>query len=80
MSDRALKELLEYIVSKLVDRPDQMKVEAFDEDDGLVLELSVDSEDMGKVIGRQGRVAQALRQVMRAAGMRDDRRVVVEIV
>ena len=76
-----MRELLEYLARALVDQPDQVAVEQFEEDDGtLVLELSVAKDDYGKVIGRGGRTAQALRTVVKAAGSRDDRRVLVDIV
>jgi predicted RNA-binding protein YlqC (UPF0109 family) len=76
-----LRELLEYLVRSLVDRPDEVEVEEFTEDDGtVVLELSVGEDDYGKVIGRGGRTAQAIRTVVKAAGARDERRVLVDIV
>ena len=74
-------ELLEQLVRSLVDRPDQVKVEEFTEDDGtVVFELSVAPEDYGKVIGRGGRTAQAIRAVVKAAGVRREKRVLVDIV
>jgi predicted RNA-binding protein YlqC (UPF0109 family) len=76
-----MRELLEYLVSALVERPDEVKVEEFEEDDGtLVLELSVAEGDYGKVIGRGGRTAQAIRTVVKAAAVKDNRRVLVDIV
>jgi uncharacterized protein len=76
-----MRELLEYLVSALVERPDEVKVEEFEEDDGtLVLELSVADDDYGKVIGRGGRTAQAIRTVVKAAAVKDNRRVLVDIV
>ena len=76
-----MRELLEYLASKLVDEPDQVEVEEFVEDDGtVVLELSVDPEDYGKVIGRGGRTANALRSVIRAAAVHEGKRVIVDIV
>jgi hypothetical protein len=76
-----VRELLEYLARALVDQPDQVSVEEFVEDDGtLVLELSVDDDDYGQVIGRGGRTAQALRTVVKAAAVRDNRRVLVDIV
>ena len=75
------RELLEYLSKAIVDRPEKVKVEEFEEDDGtLVLELSVAQEDYGKVIGRGGRTAQALRTVVKAAAVKDNRRVLVDIV
>jgi len=76
-----VRELLEYLVRSLVDEPGQVRVEEFEEDDGtLVLELSVADDDYGQVIGRGGRTAQALRTVIKAAAVRDNRRVLVDIV
>ena len=75
------RDLLEYLAKALVDHPEQVKVESFEEDDGaLVLELAVGEDDYGHVIGRGGRTAQALRTVVKAAGSRHDRRVLVDIV
>ena len=76
-----MRELLEYLVQALVDKPEEVRVEEFEEDDGtLVLELSVDDDDYGRVIGRGGRTAQALRTVVKAAAVKDNRRVLVDIV
>ena len=76
-----MRELLEFLARALVDRPERVQVEEFEEDDGtLVLELSVDDGDYGKVIGRGGRTAQALRTVIKAAAVKDNRRVLVDIV
>ena len=76
-----MQELLVYLARSLVDEPDKVQVEAFDEDDGtLVLELSVGDDDYGKVIGRGGRTAQALRTIVKAAAVKDNRRVLVDIV
>ena len=76
-----MKELLEYLARELVDEPDEVTVEEFEEDDGtLVLELSVDEDDYGQVIGRGGRTAQALRTVVKAAAVKDNRRVLLDIV
>jgi predicted RNA-binding protein YlqC (UPF0109 family) len=73
-------ELLEYLARRLVDRPDDVRVEAVEEDDALVLRLHVAPDDVGKVIGRQGRIARALRTLVRASGARSRRRVLLEIV
>ncbi|CAB4879004.1 unannotated protein [freshwater metagenome] len=76
-----MRELLEYLAQSLVDDPDAVSVEEFDEGDGtVVLELSVGEGDYGKVIGRGGRTAKALRTVVKAAAVHEDRRVVVDIV
>ena len=73
--------LLEYLARALVDDPDAVEVEAFEEDDGtVVLELAVGEDDYGKVIGRGGRTANALRTVIKAAAVRENKRVLVDIV
>jgi uncharacterized protein len=73
-------ELVEYLARQLVDEPDAVRVEEVDDGDALVLRLHVAPEDIGKVIGRQGRIARALRAVIRAAAARERRRVLLEIV
>jgi hypothetical protein len=75
-----MTELLEYLARQLVDKPDEVRVEEVDEGDMLVLRLHVAEEDLGKVIGRQGRIARALRTVVRAGSARERRRVQLEIV
>lgn len=76
-----MKELLEYLARELVDEPNEVTVEEFEEDDGtLVLELTVGDDDYGKVIGRGGRTANALRLIVKAAAVKEDRRVLVDIV
>jgi uncharacterized protein len=72
-------ELLAWIAQRLVDDPAAVSVETVEHDDAVVLRLHVAPEDVGKVIGRQGRIARALRTLVRASGARDDRRVVLEI-
>jgi predicted RNA-binding protein YlqC (UPF0109 family) len=73
-------ELLEYLARRLVDEPDAVRVEGVEQDDAYVLRLHVAPDDRGKVIGRQGRVARALRTLVRAAGGREHGRIVLEIV
>lgn len=75
-----MRELVEFLVRGLVEHPDDVAVEEFDEDGDLVLEVSVHDDDLGRVIGRGGRIANALRTVARAAGSRDDRRVILDIL
>jgi hypothetical protein len=76
-----VKELLEYLARGLVGSPDDVRVTEIEEDDGsLVLELSVAQEDYGSVIGRGGRTAGALRTIIKAAAVKDRRRVFVDIV
>ncbi len=75
-----MKELLEIIARSLVDNPDDVSVREVEGEKSLILELRVAEDDMGKVIGKQGRIAKAIRTVMKAAAMRNDKRVVVEII
>lgn len=75
-----MKEFLEYVARSLVDKPDAVWVEVEDDEDETVLTLRVDQEDMGRVIGRDGRIANALRDLLRAMASRDGRRVELEIV
>ena len=74
-----MAELLAYLARALVDDPDAVRVESEERDGALVLVLSVAPDDVGKVIGRGGRVVRALRTVVRASSARDGRRVLVEI-
>jgi predicted RNA-binding protein YlqC (UPF0109 family) len=73
-------ELLAYLARQLVDDPDAVSVEEVQREGAVVLELRVAKDDIGKVIGRQGRIARALRAVVRASGARSHRRVLLEIV
>jgi predicted RNA-binding protein YlqC (UPF0109 family) len=73
------EQLLEYLAKQLVDEPDAVRVETVERDDAVVLQLHVAPDDVGKVIGRQGRMARALRTVIRAGGT-GRRRVLLEIV
>jgi predicted RNA-binding protein YlqC (UPF0109 family) len=75
-----VKEFLEYIARSLVDKPDAVWVEVDEEDDETVLTLGVDQEDMGRVIGRDGRIANAIRSLLRVMATRDGRHVELEIV
>ena len=75
-----MKELLEVIAKNLVDNPDKVTVEEKTDDIGIVLELTVDENDIGKVIGKQGRIAKAIRSVIKAAAIREDKKVVVKIM
>ncbi len=73
-------DLVQFLARGLVDDPDAVRVEAVERDGDLVLQLRVAPEDVGKVIGRNGRMVRALRTVLRATGVREDRRVLLEIV
>jgi predicted RNA-binding protein YlqC (UPF0109 family) len=74
-----MSELLAYLARELVDHPDAVRVDEEERDDAFVLVLHVAADDVGKVIGRQGRIARALRTLVRASSARDGRRVLVEI-
>ena len=75
-----MKEFLEYVARSLVDKPDAVHVEVEEEEDEVSLVLNVDQEDMGRVIGRDGRIANAIRSLLRVMGARDGRHVELEIV
>jgi len=75
-----LKELVEVIAKSLVDHPDEVVVTEKETDKAIVVELKVASDDMGKVIGKQGRIAKSIRTVVKAAATKDDKKVVVEIL
>ncbi len=75
-----MKELVEIIAKSLVDHPDEVVVTEKETDKAIVVELKVASEDMGKVIGKQGRIAKSIRTVVKAAATKDDKKVVVEIL
>jgi predicted RNA-binding protein YlqC (UPF0109 family) len=74
-----LAELLAYLARHLVDDPDAVRVDEEERDDAVVLRLHVAKDDVGKVIGRQGRIARALRAIVRAGGARQRRRLILEI-
>ena len=75
-----MKELVEVIAKELVDYPDQVVVTEKETEKGLLIELRVAKDDMGKVIGKQGRIANSIRTVVKAAGSKDDKRVSVDII
>ncbi len=74
-----MKELVEIIAKALVDDPDQVQVEETEKDDEIRITLHVAQSDMGKVIGKQGRIAKAIRSVVKAAASKDEKKVVVDI-
>ena len=78
--DKAVKELIEYMAKSLVDEPDKVYVEEIRRSGSIVLELRVASDDMGRVIGKGGRVANAMRALLRIAALREGKRVSLEIV
>jgi len=75
-----MKELLTIIAKNLVQNPEAVSVEEEQQDSTLVLKLRVDPEDMGKVIGKQGRIAKSIRSVVKAAAIHNNKKVTVEIV
>ncbi len=75
-----MKELVEVIAKSLVDSPDDVRVNEIEGERSIILELKVAPDDMGKVIGKQGRIAKAIRTVVKAAATKDEKRVVVEIL
>ncbi|HML67655.1 MAG TPA: KH domain-containing protein [Clostridia bacterium] len=75
-----MEELVSFIAKNLVDEPNSVKVETREEGDTVVISLSVAPGDMGKVIGRQGRIAKAIRTVVKAASVREDKKYMVDIV
>ena len=75
-----MRDLVEFLTRTRVEDPDAVSVEEVDDNGDIVLEVRVAEDDLGRVIGRGGRVANALRTVAKAAGARDDQRVIVEIL
>ena len=75
-----MKDLVEIIAKSLVDNPNEVHVNEIQGEQDLILELRVAPEDMGKVIGKQGRVAKAIRTVVKAAALNKDQKIVVEII
>lgn len=74
-----MKELIEVIARSLVDAPDEVVVTQTEEDDAIIIELKVAQDDMGKVIGKQGRIAKAIRSVLKAAAVKEEKKVILEI-
>ena len=75
-----MKELVEIISKSLVDKPEDVHVNEVLGEESIILELKVSPEDMGKVIGKQGRIAKAIRTVVKAAAIKENKKVVVEII
>lgn len=75
-----MKDLVEVIAKALVDHPDEVVVTETENEKSIVIELKVAQEDMGKVIGKQGRIAKAIRTVVKSAASKDERKVIVEIL
>lgn len=79
-TEEEVRELLEYLAKSLVDKPDEVKVQETETDTTVVLELTVAKDDIGKVIGKQGRIARALRTIVKASAVKNGKRAIVEIV
>ncbi|WKY48833.1 KH domain-containing protein [Eubacteriaceae bacterium ES3] len=75
-----MKELVEIIAKSLVDHPEEVSVTEVEGEQSITLELKVANDDMGKVIGKQGRIAKAIRTVIKAAATKEDKRVMLEII
>jgi predicted RNA-binding protein YlqC (UPF0109 family) len=75
-----MKELLEYLARALVDKPDNVEVTAVEGERSIILQLRVDPEDVGKVIGKKGRIAQAMRTLIKASATKEGRNAIVEII
>ena len=75
-----MKPLIEFVAKSLVDNPNDVQVDVFDRDQGTVFELEVAQADLGKIIGRQGRTARAIRTLLSAAGQKQRRRYILDIL
>ncbi len=75
-----MKELIEVIATSLVDSPDEVDVKETETDRAIVIELRVAQDDMGKVIGKNGRIAKCIRTLAKAAAIKEDKKVIVDIV
>jgi predicted RNA-binding protein YlqC (UPF0109 family) len=75
-----MRELIEFLAKSLVDHPDEVRTRLYERDQQTVVELEVDPEDLGKVIGRQGRTARAIRNLLSAAGQKSRRRYTLDIL
>lgn len=75
-----VKEFVEFVVRALVDSPDAVEINQVEGERTIVIEVKVASDDLGKIIGKQGRIANALRTIVKAAAMKDDKKVTLEIL
>jgi len=75
-----MKELVEFLAKSLVDTPEEVDVTEIEGEKSIILELRVAADDLGKIIGKQGRIAKAIRTVVKAATVKDGKRVMVEII
>lgn len=75
-----MEALVEYIVKELVSKPDEVNISRAERDDAIVIEVRVAPDDMGKIIGKQGKIARAIRTVVKAASSKETKRVIVDIL
>lgn len=75
-----MKELVEFIAQSLVEYPEKVEVKQLDREHSIIVELKVAQEDMGRVIGKQGRIAKAIRAIVKASAIKQNKRVMVEII
>ncbi len=75
-----MKELLEYLAKSLVDKPEAVEVKVIEGERSSILQLHVDPEDIGKVIGKQGRIAKALRTIVKASAVKQGKKAIIEII
>ncbi len=75
-----MEALVEYMVKALVKNPEQVNITRVERDDAIVIEVRVAQEDMGKIIGKQGKIAKAIRAVVKAASSKEPKRVIVDII
>jgi len=75
-----MKDLLEYLAKSLVDNPESVEVTSVEGEKSIILQLRVDPEDVGKVIGKKGRIAQAMRTLIKATATKEGRNAIVEII
>ena len=75
-----MKELLEYLARSLVDQPDDVRVDVIEGEASLILQLHVAPDDVGQVIGKQGRIAKSLRTLVKAAAVKEEKKAIVEII
>ncbi len=80
MESANLKDILSYIVENLVEDPSAISIEAVEQDDTITFQLKVAESDMGKVIGRQGRIAKEIRTILKSAGLKEHKKVLVDIL
>ncbi len=80
MDITGINEMLTYLVGNLVEKPEEIQVNVLETGSSITLQLRVAAEDMGRVIGRQGRIAKEIRTLIKAMGLRDEKRVMVDIL